>query len=105
VVFVGLELSALDTPNLESPPTNSLPPLRWPLREGVTGAFSSSDVGVFGGVSCKPVVSPELKVKFGRVEVALLWAFTNPEDGGRLMCIDDGRLAESSSSRRARRPS
>lgn len=29
---VGLVLSALETPNLESPPTNSLPPLLCPLR-------------------------------------------------------------------------
>jgi hypothetical protein len=31
VGLVGLVLSALETPNLESPPTNSLPPLLCPL--------------------------------------------------------------------------
>jgi hypothetical protein len=31
VVLVGLVLSALETPSLESPPTNSLPPLLCPL--------------------------------------------------------------------------
>ncbi len=96
---MGLELRALDTPNLESPPTNSLPPLRCPLRDGVTGALSSVP-GVSGGVAVKPDVSAELKLKLGSVDVALLCVFAKLGCGGRLTCMETGRLFCCSCSRR-----
>lgn len=67
LTLVGLELKALCTPILESPPTNSLPPRRWPLRPGVAGLISS---GVLGGESspCLPDASVALKEKLGSVD-------------------------------------
>lgn len=71
LIFVGLELKALENPSRESPPTNSLPPLLWPVREGVAAIGSS---GVRGGVwlSRRPEMSTALKVKFGRPDAALV---------------------------------
>jgi hypothetical protein len=69
VVLVGLVLSALETPNLESPPTNSLPPLLCPLfgvnRGGASVAGSIE-------VSCRPEVLSALKAKLGSADVVLL---------------------------------
>jgi len=67
LALVGLELKALCTPILESPPTNSLPPRRWPLRPGVAGLISSD---VLGGESspCLPDASVALKEKLGSVD-------------------------------------
>lgn len=86
MTFVGLELNAFETPNLESPPTNSLPPLRCPLRTGVTGVVSS---GVCGGVSssARPEVSDALNVKAGSVEAVLRCAFATSARGISI-CIE-----------------
>lgn len=65
--LVGLELMAPSTPSLESPPTNSLPPLLWPRFTGVVGVVSSGDnVGELS--SARPVVSAELNEKVGSVD-------------------------------------
>ena len=98
--LVGLELRALDTPNLESPPTNSLPPLRCPLRDGVTGALSSVSLGVSGGVALRPDVFAELKLKLGKVDAALTCAFAKLCGCGMSICMDAGRRLGISVSRR-----
>ena len=84
--LVGLALKAFETPNLESPPTNSLPPLRCPLRPGVVAAASS---GVRGGVlsSVRPEASSALKEKLGRVDAVLRCALEESERGIS-MCME-----------------
>ena len=69
VVLVGLVLSALEKPNLESPPTNSLVPLLCPLRGVNCGSASLAGSIV---VSCKPEVLSALNEKLGSAEVVLL---------------------------------
>lgn len=96
VGLVGLVLSALDNPNLESPPTNSLVPLLCPLR-GVNGSGASA-VGSID-VSCKPEVLSALKEKLGSAEVVLLWAAVlllalTGCAPGTPRCIDIGRRRE-----------
>lgn len=88
-------LSALENPNLESPPTNSLVPLLCPLR-GVNGSgalFAESSV-----VSCKPEVLSALNEKLGSAEVVLLWALLmlllTGSASGTPKCIDIGRRRE-----------
>ena len=96
VVLVGLVLSALEKPNLESPPTNSLVPLLCPLRGVNCGSASLAGSIV---VSCKPEVLSALNEKLGSAEVVLLWvvllllllAGCAP---GTPRCIDIGRRRE-----------
>jgi hypothetical protein len=93
VALVGLVLRALVKPSLESPPTNSLPPLLCPLR-GVS-AGEASTVGS-KGVSCKPDVLSALNEKLGRADVVLLCA-PPVHSGcapGTPRCIDIGRRRE-----------
>lgn len=70
VALVGLVLSAFDTPNLESPPTNSLPPLLCPRRGVVCGGASPAESS--GDNSWRPVVFAALNEKLGRADVVLL---------------------------------
>jgi hypothetical protein len=94
VVLVGLVLRALERPNLESPPTNSLVPLLCPLR-GVNCGGASVAGSIEG--SCKPEVLSALKEKLGSAEVVLLWVFALLLTGcapGTPRCIDIGRRLE-----------
>lgn len=97
VGLVGLVLSALENPNLESPPTNSLVPLLCPLR-GVNGSGASVAESVDG--SCKPDVFSALKEKLGSAEVVLLWVLMllvllpTGCAPGTPRCIDVGRRRE-----------
>jgi len=94
VVLVGLVLSAFIKPSLESPPTNSLPPLLCPLR-GVSAGEVASTV-VSEGASCKPDVLSALKEKLGRADVVLLCAppVLPGCAPGTPRCIDIGRRRE-----------
>ena len=93
VGLVGLVLSALENPNLESPPTNSLVPLLCPLL-GVNGSGASVAKSIDG--SCKPDVFSALKEKLGSAEVVLLWALLLLAGcaPGTPRCIDVGRRRE-----------
>ena len=97
VGLVGLVLRALENPNLESPPTNSLVPLLCPLR-GVNGIGASAAGSI--DVSCSPEVLSALKEKLGSAEVVLLWELMLPAllltgcAPGTPRCIDVGRRRE-----------
>lgn len=92
---MGLVLIALLTPNLESPPTNSLPPRLCPLR----GVVASGVSGVLGGVcsSLSPDASAALKEKLGSADVVLLCGLllllapAGCVGGERPRCIETGR--------------
>lgn len=92
VNLVGLVLSALETPNRESPPTNSLPPLLCPLR-GVSCGGASAVGSIVG--SCKPEVLSALKEKLGSADVVLLCVLVVAGcASGTPKCIDIGRRRE-----------
>jgi hypothetical protein len=94
VALVGLVLRAFVKPSLESPPTNSLPPLLCPLR-GVSAGEAASTVGS-EGVSCRPDVLSALKEKLGRADVVLLCVppVLPGCAPGTPRCIDIGRRRE-----------
>ena len=97
VGLVGLVLRALENPNLESPPTNSLVPLLCPLR-GVNDIGASVAGSI--DVSCSPEVLSALKEKLGSAEVVLLWELMllalllTGCAPGTPRCIDVGRRRE-----------